>query len=294
MVRSMVGFENAFITRSGYAVEYDFFDPRDLTHALQTKFVQGLFFAGQINGTTGYEEAAAQGLVAGINAVNFVNDKPFWTPKRNEAYIGVLIDDLVTQGTTEPYRMFTSRAEHRLMLREDNADLRLTPIAKELGLIDDAHWDLFCRKREAVDAEINRLKSIYIQPDSAAGQTLALSKGATCLELLTRPQITYQDLVQIDNIGPGLNNAAAAQQVEIQTKYAGYIQLQQQEIEKQQAYEETQLPANLSYQQVTGLSTEVMEKLNRIQPTTIGQAKRIAGITPAAISLLLVYLKKHK
>ncbi|MGA2655079.1 MAG: FAD-dependent oxidoreductase, partial [Gammaproteobacteria bacterium] len=292
LVRSMLGFEQAHITRPGYAIEYDFFDPRGLTHALQTKCIQGLFFAGQINGTTGYEEAAAQGLVAGINAACFVQEKPFWTPKRNEAYIGVLIDDLVTQGTREPYRMFTSRAEHRLMLREDNADLRLTPIGRELGAVHDEQFAQFEHKRNLIEQETARLKSIYIQPDSETGKSLELARGVHSLDLLARPHMTYKNLMQFTQIGPGLDNESAAEQVEIAAKYAGYIEKQQQEIDKQAHYEDLYLPANLDYKQVTSLSTEVMEKLNKVKPETIGQASRISGVTPAAISILLVYLKK--
>lgn len=293
LVRSMLGFENAYITRPGYAIEYDFFDPRGLTHALQTKCIHGLFFAGQINGTTGYEEAAAQGLVAGINAACLVQGKPFWLPKREEAYIGVLIDDLVTQGTREPYRMFTSRAEHRLILREDNADLRLTPIARELGLVDDLHWEQFARKREQIEQETARLKTIYIQPESDAGRALELSRGVHGLDLLARPHMTYKSLMQMAQIGPGLDNEVSAEQVEIQAKYAGYIERQQQEITRRTHYEQMDLPANFDYMYVTGLSTEVMEKLNKVKPQTLGQASRISGVTPAAISLLLVYLKKN-
>jgi tRNA uridine 5-carboxymethylaminomethyl modification enzyme len=292
LVRSMLGFENAHITRPGYAIEYDFFDPRGLTHALQTKCIAGLFFAGQINGTTGYEEAAAQGLVAGINAACFVQEKPFWTPKRDEAYIGVLIDDLVTQGTKEPYRMFTSRAEYRLLLREDNADLRLTPKGRELGLVNDTHWDQFARKRESIEQETARLKSIYIQPDSDAGKAFELARGVHGLDLLARPHMTYENLMQFAQLAPGLENETAREQVEIQAKYSGYIEKQQQEIEKHAHYEDMHLPTDLDYKQVTSLSTEVMEKLNKVKPETIGQASRISGVTPAAISLLLVYLKK--
>ncbi len=221
-----------------------------------------------------------------------MQEKPFWTPKRNEAYIGVLVDDLVTQGTREPYRMFTSRAEHRLMLREDNADLRLTPIARELGLLDEYHWDQFSRKREQIEQETARLKSIYIQPDSSAGIALNLSRGTHAHELLARPNITYAEIIQ--HVGEGLENNQAAEQVEIQAKYAGYIERQQEEIARTAHFDEMRLPANLDYQRVRGLSTEVMEKLNQVKPTTLGQAGRISGVTPAAISLLLVYLKKHQ
>ncbi len=300
MVRSMLGFEDAHITRPGYAIEYDFFDPRDLSHALQTKLIKGLFFAGQINGTTGYEEAAAQGLVAGINAACFVQEKPFWTPRRDEAYIGVLIDDLVTQGTLEPYRMFTSRAEHRLMLREDNADLRLTPVGRKLGLVHDQHWELFSRKREQIAQESARLKSIYIQADSEVGLAVSallpqvLQRGANCLELLVRPHVSYQDLMTIPALGPALLDPSAAEQVEIQAKYSGYIEKGQQEIDRQMHYEQMNLPFDFDYKVIRGLSTEVKEKLNRIRPATLGQASRISGVTPAAISLLLVYLKKQK
>lgn len=299
-VRSMRGFENAHITRPGYAIEYDFFDPRDLKPSLETKPISGLFFAGQINGTTGYEEAAAQGLIAGINAALKVQEKESWSPKRDEAYIGVLIDDLITCGTNEPYRMFTSRAEHRLLLREDNADMRLTPKAKELNLIDENRWRAFENKCELITQETQRLKSIYIRPNTLAGEQIKklvgkeLEREYSALDLLRRPEINYQQLIMIENLAPGLEDSKAAEQVEIQLKYAGYIERQQVEIERQRRHEETQIPENFDYAQVSGLSTEVRQKFIKTKPTTIGQASRIPGITPAAISLLLVHLKKNK
>lgn len=299
-VRSMRGFENAHITRPGYAIEYDFFDPRDLKPTLETKFINGLFFAGQINGTTGYEEAAAQGIIAGINAALHTQEKLTWYPKRNEAYIGVLIDDLITCGTNEPYRMFTSRAEHRLLLREDNADLRLTPVAKQLGLIDENRWRTFENKRELITQETQRLKSICIRPNTNAGEQIktlvnkALDHEYSALDLLRRPEINYHQLMQIENVGPGLEDLKAAEQVETQLKYAGYIERQQLEIERQRRNEETRIPEYLDYQKINSLSTEERQKLIQVKPTTIGQASRIPGVTPAAISLLLVHLKKKR
>lgn len=299
IVRSIKGMENAHITRPGYAIEYDFFDPRDLKNSLETKFIKGLFFAGQINGTTGYEEAGAQGLLAGLNAALFSQGKDSWSPGREQAYLGVLVDDLTTMGTKEPYRMFTSRAEYRLMLREDNADSRLTEKGRELGLVDDVRWAAFNQKMEQIALERQRLKQSWIHPQHAALTKVnalvktPLSKEASLEELVRRPEINYTDLMQIADLGPGLADPVAAEQVEIQIKYEGYIHRQQDEIAKQQRNEQTLLPQQFDYKQVKGLSNEVIVKLNQTQPQTVGQASRISGITPAAISLLLVYLKKQ-
>ncbi|MBU2070519.1 MAG: tRNA uridine-5-carboxymethylaminomethyl(34) synthesis enzyme MnmG [Gammaproteobacteria bacterium] len=299
IVRSIKGMENAHITRPGYAIEYDFFDPRDLKSSLETKFIKGLFFAGQINGTTGYEEAGAQGLLAGLNAALLSQDKDSWSPGREQAYLGVLVDDLTTMGTKEPYRMFTSRAEYRLMLREDNADSRLTEKGREFGLVDDARWAAFNEKMEQIAIERQRLKQSWIHPQHAALTAVnalvktPLSKEASLEELVRRPEVTYAQLMQINDLGPGLNDQAAAEQVEIQIKYEGYIHRQQDEIAKQQRNEQTLLPQQFDYKAVKGLSNEVIVKLNQTQPETVGQASRISGITPAAISLLLVFLKKQ-
>lgn len=299
IVRSMQGMENAKIVRPGYAIEYDFFDPRDLKPTLESKFIHGLFFAGQINGTTGYEEAAAQGLLAGLNAAHFSSEKEGWAPGRSQAYLGVLVDDLCTLGTKEPYRMFTSRAEYRLMLREDNADLRLTEQGRELGLVDDERWARFNQKLESIERERQRLKASWVNPlaESAAEVnaqlTAPLSREANGEDLLRRPEMTYEQLVQMTPFSPGLEDKQAAEQVEIQVKYEGYIARQQDEIEKQQRNENTLLPATLDYRQVNGLSNEVIAKLNDHKPSSIGQASRISGITPAAISILLVWLKKQ-
>ena len=299
IVRSMQGMENAKIVRPGYAIEYDFFDPRDLKPTLESKFIQGLFFAGQINGTTGYEEAAAQGLLAGLNAARCSAEKEGWAPRRDQAYLGVLVDDLSTMGTKEPYRMFTSRAEYRLMLREDNADLRLTEMGRELGLVDDERWARFNEKLERIETERQRLKSTWVNPlaDSVAEVNahlaVPLSREASGEDLLRRPGMTYEQLVQMTPFAPGLDDAEAAEQVEIQIKYEGYIARQQDEIEKQQRNENTLLPEMLDYRQVTGLSNEVIAKLNDHKPVSIGQASRISGVTPAAISILLVWLKKQ-
>ncbi|QRG79130.1 tRNA uridine-5-carboxymethylaminomethyl(34) synthesis enzyme MnmG [Citrobacter sp. R56] len=299
IVRSMQGMENAKIVRPGYAIEYDFFDPRDLKPTLESKFIHGLFFAGQINGTTGYEEAAAQGLLAGLNAARLSADKDGWAPARSQAYLGVLVDDLCTLGTKEPYRMFTSRAEYRLMLREDNADLRLTEMGRELGLVDDERWARFNEKLENIERERQRLKSTWVAPSSeSAGEVNAhlsapLSREASGEDLLRRPEMTYEQLTALTPFAPSLDDVQAAEQVEIQVKYEGYIARQQDEIEKQQRNENTILPATLDYRQVSGLSNEVIAKLNDHKPVSIGQASRISGVTPAAISILLVWLKKQ-
>ncbi len=296
LVRSMRGFKNAFITRPGYAIEYDFFDPRELENSLQNKHLKGLFFAGQINGTTGYEEAAAQGLLAGANAALQVQGKAPWTPRRDEAYLGVLVDDLITLGTNEPYRMFTSRAEYRLMLREDNADARLTAKGRELGLVDDERWARFETKREAVEQEQQRLRGLILRPGDAVLSALLgqdLRRETHALDLLRRPEINYAQLRELPQVAPGVDDPQVAEQVEIQAKYSGYIERQAVEIARQQRYEDTHLPDNMDYAQVRGLSAEVTQKLLKHQPASIGQASRISGVTPAAISLLLVHLRKY-
>ncbi len=299
-VRSIAGFENAHITRPGYAIEYDYFDPRDLNSSLETKFIRGLFFAGQINGTTGYEEAAAQGLVAGINAARYTKAQQPWSPTRNQAYIGVLIDDLITRGTNEPYRMFTSRAEYRLILREDNADLRLTPIGRELGLVIEAQWRAFETKREAIERENRRLRTTVIRPKDLPEQVSAdtlggsVSREYTLHELLRRPELSYEMLMKFPQANPGVDDKKVAEQVEIQAKYSGYIERQRQEIARSRRQEQVPLPSSIDYSRVQGLSTEVWQKLNEVRPTTLGQASRIPGITPAAISILLIYLKNHR
>ncbi len=297
-VRSMKGFENAFIIRPGYAIEYDFFDPRDLKASLETKYMSGLFFAGQINGTTGYEEAAAQGLIAGANAALQVQGKDAWSPGRDEAYIGVMIDDLITRGTQEPYRMFTSRAEYRLLLREDNADIRLTAKGYELGLVDEERWRTFSEKQESVEQEIKRLKTTRLGPaaltEEEAERVLKkpLSKDSSLYDLLRRPEVSYDSLTSLSMGGDKLADPIAAEQVEIQTKYAGYIKRQLEEIEKYKRYENKVIPNDFDYSQMNSLSSEVREKLQKNKPETVGQAGRIPGVTPAAISLLLVFLKK--
>ena len=297
-VRSIAGLENAHITRPGYAIEYDYFDPRDLSHSLQTSQMTGLFFAGQINGTTGYEEAAAQGLLAGINAARLCADLPFWEPRRDEAYIGVLIDDLVSLGTKEPYRMFTSRAEYRLQLRQDNADQRLTPVGRELRLVDDHHWQWFEEKRQQIDSELVYLASTYVQPSSKTAETLAqklkspLIREYSMLDLIKRPELTYADVMLAETRSSVLS-ADAAEYVETQIKYEGYIARQQEEIDRLKRHEEMKIPSDFNYDNVVGLSNEICQKLNEARPANIARASRIPGITPAALSLLLVYVKKQ-
>ena len=300
LVHSIKGFENAFIMRPGYAIEYDYFDPQDLKPSLETKHMESLFFAGQINGTTGYEEAAAQGLIAGMNAALKVQGKDSWTPRRDEAYIGVLIDDLITCGTQEPYRMFTSRAEYRLMLREDNADLRLTEKGRELGLVDNERWQHFEAKRHAIAAEQQRLKEHFIRPENVTVEEQervfkkVLVREVRMDDLLRRPDVSYHDLIQLSDAQAPEIDPVVIEQVEIQAKYSGYIERQRDEIEKQQRHNDKAIPESFDYAAISGLSAEVKEKLNKVRPTTVGQAARIQGVTPAAISLLLVFLKKHK
>ena len=297
IVRSIRGMENAHIMRPGYAIEYDYFDPRDLKYSLETKAIGGLFFAGQINGTTGYEEAGAQGLLAGTNAALRAKGQDAWCPRRDEAYIGVLVDDLITLGTQEPYRMFTSRAEYRLVLREDNADLRLTETGRRLGLVDDARWAAFCTKREAIEREEQRLKSTWVRPSTPIGDALAQRYGTplaheyNLLNLLSRPEIDYAGLTALTGVTE--IDPQVAEQVEIKVKYAGYIDRQQEEIEKLRASENIRLPVDIDYPGISGLSKEIQSKLTQARPETLGQASRIPGVTPAAISLLMIHLKKR-
>jgi len=297
VVRSMKGFENAFITRPGYAIEYDYFNPQDLKHSLESKVIDGLFFAGQINGTTGYEEAAAQGLLAGLNASLQAQGRESWCPRRDEAYIGVMVDDLITLGTAEPYRMFTSRAEYRLILREDNADMRLTEKGRELGLVDDQRWQAFCEKRDAIEQETQRLKTSWIQPGTDAASSLSqklenpLTREYSLMDLLKRPELSYADIGHLS--GEQQLSPDVTEQVEIETKYSGYIQRQQEDIERMRRQENTALPADLDYDQIDGLSNEVRQKLKQARPETLAAASRIQGVTPAAASLLLIHLKKR-
>ncbi|BFM50135.1 tRNA uridine-5-carboxymethylaminomethyl(34) synthesis enzyme MnmG [Marinomonas sp. THO17] len=299
LVRSMKGMENAHITRPGYAIEYDYFNPQDLKYSLETKHMSGLFFAGQINGTTGYEEAGAQGLLAGANAALMSQDKDAWTPRRDEGYLGVLVDDLITMGTKEPYRMFTSRAEYRLILREDNADMRLTEKGREIGLVSDARWAAFCQKREAIEEETQRLKSNWIVPNSPAAELInpkleaPITHEYSLLDLLKRPGVVYDDIANLKSAPEQAVDEQVAEQVQISVKYAGYIARQADDIERLRRQENTPLPVDLDYQQMEGLSNEIKQKLQAARPATLAAASRIQGVTPAAVSLLLIHLKKR-